>query len=219
MELIVASDHSRDFEKDRTYLGVLIQEGLNAYHLRKPKASKKQIKEFLNDLPNHYHSKIVLHSYPELLKEYSILRGYFMGNKYSAKSLSTWIRRKSIRYKHKRKSLARGFSSGQKLVDHGHKYDYVFFGPVFTMKKGGRMACKFDEMELKFLLKKAPIPVMARGGITLDNLDYLLKVGFDGCVLQTALWDEEDPISTYRTFKEKVANNPYAAQITPLSLT
>ena len=46
------------------------------YHLRKPNFSYDEIREFLEKVPTKYLSKIVVHRYPEILKDFLILSRY-----------------------------------------------------------------------------------------------------------------------------------------------
>ena len=141
-----------------------------------------------------------------------------MGHEYQKSPLKSWYTQKLMRWKFPDKLLSTGFYSGNKLMKNSKKFDYAFFGPIFTLKKGGRQAIHFDELELKILLRKSSAPIMARGGITLENIDYISKLGFEGVVLQSYLWEQKDPVDAFLKVREKLSSEG-TGNITKLPLT
>ena len=54
------------------FIGKLFSQGLDLLHLRKPKASLEAYKQLLLQIPEQWHSRIVLHEHFELAEEYKL---------------------------------------------------------------------------------------------------------------------------------------------------
>lgn len=80
--------------------------------------------------------------------------------------------------------------------------DYIGFGPVFhtTTKDAGEP--RGTEM-LKEIKRHAAIPVVAIGGITIENLPQVLKAGADGVAVASAILNG-DIYENVRSFMEHI---------------
>ena len=58
---------------ETTFIGKLFLQGLDLLHLRKPEASLEAYKQLLLQIPEQWHSRIVLHEHFELVEEYSVM--------------------------------------------------------------------------------------------------------------------------------------------------
>jgi len=82
--------------------------------------------------------------------------------------------------------------------------DYIGIGPVFpTSTKpdaSPSIGCK-----LVFEVKsRAKIPVVAIGGISLDNLEEVLKTGVDGIAVVSAIFEKEDVLKATKNLVERI---------------
>ncbi|MFG1391047.1 thiamine phosphate synthase [Acidiplasma aeolicum] len=92
-------------------------------------------------------------------------------------------------------------------IDLALKYEklgasYVAFGSFFntTTKKDATMC---DINILKYA-KNIKIPVFAIGGITLDNVDTLLRYSISGVAVVSAIYSSSDPAAATRMFIQKL---------------
>ena len=65
--------------------------------------------------------------------------------------------------------------------------DYVAFGAIFPTKTKGPGHPIQGIEKLKELVKEIPVPVVAIGGITKENIDSVLETGVDSIAMITAL--------------------------------
>lgn len=85
--------------------------------------------------------------------------------------------------------------------------DYVAFGSVFpspTKPQAGRATPALLAEAVRVL----PVPVVAIGGITLDNAGILVKAGVKLLAVITALFEAPDPAAASRRFTALMANGP-----------
>jgi len=83
--------------------------------------------------------------------------------------------------------------------------DYVVFGPVFpTPSKTGIFDPRGPELYHR-VVRAAPGPVLALGGIDLDSLDRLAGGPVPGVAAIRALQDVPDPASAARRMRERLA--------------
>lgn len=85
-----------------------------------------------------------------------------------------------------------------------HGADYVAFGPVYpTPYKKGRKSVG-TEM-LKKVKETAKIPIIAIGGINLENLEKVIETGVDGVAAIRAIFDVENIEEAVKKLKKKIA--------------
>ncbi|MCX8023496.1 MAG: thiamine phosphate synthase [Syntrophorhabdaceae bacterium] len=83
--------------------------------------------------------------------------------------------------------------------------DYIGFGPVFpTASKEDAAPAKGLRL-LKEVVETIPLPVIAIGGINIENMDDVLKTGVYGIAVISAVCCHEDPLYAARIMKEKMA--------------
>ena len=167
-------------------------EGLMRYHLRKPNFSIEEIYEFLEKVPTKYLSKIVVHRYPEILKDFDLGGYHFRSNEPVID-----VRGISSRSLHKI----------DELVQLKENFEYVFLGPVFRSisKKGYGPKISLNQIfsvlkndSLNHLSKKPN--VYALGGIRKKKMIRLAEVGFSGVALLGAVWGSSDPLRALKEF-------------------
>ncbi len=89
----------------------------------------------------------------------------------------------------------------------GRKVDYVGFGPIFPTATKADAAPATGLGELKRAceyLHAKKIPVVAIGGIDLQNVEGVLKAGADGVAVISAVLKSEDITATVKKFTEKI---------------
>jgi thiamine-phosphate pyrophosphorylase len=166
--------------------------GLQRFHLRKPDYSEEHLSEYLNQIPQHYLSRIVVHRAPQLLSEFP-LAGY---HHTSTESIHD-VQGTCSRSLHK-------FSELKNLTEN---LDYVFFGPVYhsISKKGYSPKVSFNEIFTFFKsgrlnkLERTP-KVFALGGIRKNKMKRLTEAGFDGVALLGSIWGSRDPLRALNEF-------------------
>jgi thiamine-phosphate pyrophosphorylase len=82
--------------------------------------------------------------------------------------------------------------------------DYIGVGPVFsTVSKEFPDPVTGIEL-IEWACRNSRLPVVAIGGITLDNLESVLATGVDNVAVISAICRAVDPVETVRTFVERI---------------
>jgi len=81
--------------------------------------------------------------------------------------------------------------------------DYAFLSPIFdSISKEGYMAAGFDKQDVSLTLQKAQMPVYALGGVSIDKIAAVRRMGFQGIGLLGAVWGKDDPVSAFQEFQQ-----------------
>ena len=159
------------------FIGKLFSQGLDLLHLRKPKASLEAYKQLLLQIPEQWHSRIVLHEHFELAEEYKLhgihlnRRGSVVPNAYHA-------------------SISCSCHTIEEVITQKDSKDYVFLSPIFdSISKVGYHAA-FSPTSLKQAAVENVIDekVIALGGITANNIPLVKEWHFGGVALLGDIW-------------------------------
>lgn len=95
--------------------------------------------------------------------------------------------------------------------------DYIGVGPVYpTQTKPGRTAVTTSYVTEA--TRHVSIPFVAIGGITLDNVDVVLRAGSTRICAVSAIVGNEDPASVCRAFKERIEASQRERVLPPKTL-
>ena len=190
LAILISGVSIRDGET--SLLSDLFESGLQRLHLRKPDCKPTEVAKLLNKIPEVYHSRIVMHRFPELLNDFN-LAGY---HHYSGEPL---IDCKGTR--------SRSLHRLEELKDVVEPIDYCFFGPVYESisKTGYIPKVSLPELggvlyNLKKAKKKKPL-VYALGGVRRRKIPELFNLGFDGVTLLGSIWGKKDPVAAFERYQ------------------
>lgn len=162
--------------------------GLELFHLRKPRFSEKQIAAYLVQIPEKYHPKIVTHSCYDIANKFN-LKGIHLPELYRTD-------RKKLSKEYK--IISTGFHNFEDWQNQQKNYQYVFLSPIFdSISKKGYMS-NFTSNQLKEKLPNKTTKTFALGGITLDNLQQIKELGFDGAAMIGSVWQAENPVEAFK---------------------
>ena len=82
--------------------------------------------------------------------------------------------------------------------------DYIGCGAVFGSETKTNVT-KLAHSELKAICEAVSIPVVAIGGISLDNINQLAGTGIDGVAVVSALYAAEDKTAAAHALLDKLA--------------
>ncbi|MBS1646267.1 MAG: thiamine phosphate synthase [Bacteroidetes bacterium] len=168
----------------------LFQNGLQHLHVRKPQASKSELKAYLQQIPKKYHKKIVIHTQYALAEELG-LKGIHLTEKTRKKA-------------HKQKIISASFHTISDILRSKKKYEYVFLGPVFDSLSSSKKHGSFGFQELDKLFQKRK-NVMALGGIQASNMKQIKQIGFAGAAMIGAIWQHKQPLAAFLQVQRKAA--------------
>ncbi|GIV40482.1 MAG: thiamine phosphate synthase [Thermonema sp.] len=167
---------------EQAQLLALLEAGVQRLHLRKKHWSMWQTAAFLDSLPAAYHSRIILHAHPGLLKHYALAG--FHGKQ--AQATNAPLRGCSVH----------SYEEYGALYAH---YDYLWLSPFFdSLSKQGYAAsealwqppahCPLDK-------------VVALGGIAPQHLPRLARLGIRRAAVLGYIWNAKDPVKAWKTLQ------------------
>lgn len=180
MKLIVLSTPNFFIEEDQI-LTALFEEGLDLLHLRKPDSEPVLSERLLSLIPTEFHSRIVVHNHFYLKEEYN-LRGIHL-NRSTPEAPADY-----------RGKFSRSCYSLEELAGQKGKADYFFLDSVFDGITTPQQKSRYTTEQLEEAARRGLIDrkVMASGGVCLDNLKSVSRMGFGGAVISGDLWKRFD---------------------------
>ncbi|HET6243864.1 MAG: thiamine phosphate synthase [Bacteroidetes bacterium] len=208
MKLVVISN-PEPIKNETEIISSFFDSGMERFHLRKPGYSEAEVDLFLKQLPEHLHSKIVLHSHHKLLEKYDLAgihftKKHFQWSASRMKTFSNLLRPKG------NKSISASFHSLSELIENADTYNYLFLSPVFDSISKENYKAGFDLQELKLFLdnykkdenNSEKSEIFALGGVKSENLNSAHDAGFDGVAIFGTLWIQKEYSDIIRTFEK-----------------
>lgn len=188
MQRLIVITSPEGVEREQQVCAEMFELGLQTLHLRKPGASMKELREWLQQLPEQYHGRVMLHTHHALAQELKV-KGLHFREADRAVAAST--------PKH-HLSFSTSFHTLEDIRQPQPYFDYAFLSPIFQSisKKGYPAAFAFDE--LKENLPKATLPIVALGGIKDEKLPQVQALGFTGAAVLGAIWQAADPVAAFK---------------------
>ena len=155
----------------------LLADGFDIVHLRKPNATIDYCRQLLAELSDAERSRIVVHDYYTLYRDFA-LRGVHL-NRNIASLPSEYCG-----------SRTRSCHSFEEVVRYKEEVDYLFLSPIFDSisKAGYRSAFSHDELHRAAVEGIIDSRVIALGGVTPDKISYLEALGFGGVAMSGAVY-------------------------------
>jgi len=190
MKLIVVSSPNKS-NSEIGYLIDFMKIGVDVFHVKKKKFTRKQMVEYLTMIPEEYRSRIVLHSHYSLASRFN-LRGIHISS--HKKHTSFWgnIRFGIARYLKPNLKLTKSFHSIQSLMNDKKQYDYVFLSPVFDRHEMQEFSAAYSEKQLRSVLYKSQHEIIALGGVIYKRIELARRTGFGGIAIHSAIWKEKN---------------------------
>ena len=188
MELGLISSRKR-VQGEAQVVTDLFKNGLMIFHLRKNHYSKKKYKQFIQKIPKEFHNRIVIHNYHILAFKYK-LKGVHFSTRQLIRSKKTFLRL-MLRIFRSQVSLSRGFDNLSDLISNKGKYEFVVLNPVFDSVSDDVKATAFSAKAIQSSVENSKFRVFALGGVKIENIDFVMELGFKGAILNSPIWDTE----------------------------
>jgi len=201
MKLILISSSDKK-EEETKQLIQLFEMGIETFHLRKPKMTTKELRGYIEAIPEVFHDRIVIHSHHDLAVKYD-LKGIHMTRIHKKRKLRQWFIMQRIRMRKKNIVVSTSFRKLGNLYEEENKYSYVFLSPIFD-SLSGKFQSGFNEFSLKAAIEKTPHKVIARGGMDLSKIEKVRDIGFYGMAFYSTIWKSKDPVEATLKLFEKM---------------
>jgi thiamine-phosphate pyrophosphorylase len=177
----------------------LFEHGLSCLHIRKPQSDFNELKNLLEQIPSHFHSRLVLHQHHAMCEKYN-LKGLHFTEKNRLELTKHHL--SELRKKNPGLTFSTSFHDLFQMRESCTPFDYAFFGPVFNSisKQNYRSRTDIKDIGHTLLLLKSAgttCRIVALGGITVNKLPVLKKSGFDGIGVLGAIWESHDPLKEF----------------------
>ena len=82
--------------------------------------------------------------------------------------------------------------------------NYLGVGPIFNTGSKSDASEPIGSNRLKKIINKTDLPVVAIGGISIDNICNLFKLGVSGVAVISAILNTHDPIQNFLQIKNNI---------------
>lgn len=174
--LTIAITQPNAIDREDAIIRLLLANGFDVVHLRKPNANIDYCTQLLKRLSPLERARIVVHDYYTLYHEYA-LRGIHLNHNISAYPTNY------------RGTRTRSCHSFEEVVKYKNECDYLFLSPIFDSISKHDYHSKFSHDALLRASNEGIIDhkVIALGGVTHDKIEYLESLNFGGVAMLGAL--------------------------------
>lgn len=179
MKLILLTTPENIMSEWDTLKEVLEMDLVDYLHIRKDNKDEDYITKIINSIHKIYRGKLVLHGQAAIANHYKI--GGLHHKSFSDYDGS-----------HETEFQTKSFHSIEEIENCKYPYKYGFLSPIFDSVSKKGYGAKFDYSELKEFLNsdRKPFPIVALGGIKVDNIQMCKDLGFDGVAVLGSFWGE-----------------------------
>ena len=192
--MIVLIAPENDIPNEIKILHQLFQEGLQYYHLRKPDKDYQAHCDYLNQIEEQYHNRVVVHYFHELVNEFNLKGIHFQEQKRidNIDNPGRYFKGLSMFGK----TISSSFHEPSVLQACEFEFDYHLLSPVFSsISKKGYEGRGFD---VNTINKR----IIGMGGVTTENIDKFTKLGFKGVGVLGGIWNSTSPISDFKKMND-----------------
>ncbi|MCD7973162.1 MAG: thiamine phosphate synthase [Candidatus Azobacteroides sp.] len=177
MKLVIITNE-KIYPEEYEALNDLFLSGMELLHIRKPESSKEELRALLKKIMPEFYNRIVLHDHFSLLNEFD-LKGVHLNKRNPFFSHESAIQRSKSCH-------------SPEEVKESASFSYVFLSPIFDSisKTGYRQ--KYTKEELEHAKEDGSIHsgVIALGGISIENIPEVARLGFGGVAVLGGIWQD-----------------------------
>ena len=197
MKLIVITSNS-SIRNESSILASFFEMGLQTLHLRKPNYSTSKMKQLIQNIPEQFHNRIVIHSHHNLALKFD-LKGIHLTKKHRNKKFRTTLLLKYLKYRNPHLLITTSHSKIGHIIEGTQEFDYIFLSPIFD-SASSKYQAGFTEHSLRGAIAKTSYKIVARGGIEVHHIQKVHELGFYGMVINSAIWTLDDPLEEFTKY-------------------
>ncbi len=173
---------SNFFNEEAAIINSCLKENNWRLHIRKPDQSIEKIEELVASIQPEFRSRTSIHYHPELAIKHQL-----SGVHFSSKQFKEGVDLTQYQPHFKCSTSCHTISE----VYESSEMDYVFFGPVYpSISKEGYLPI-YNHYQISDFLSGQEQDIYALGGITQENKQSTLNMGFSGVALLGDFWSQK----------------------------
>jgi thiamine-phosphate pyrophosphorylase len=193
MKLVVITP-SKDVEDEPMLVTKMFESGLTTLHLRKPTHSTAEMREYISQIPEPFHKRIIIHSHHDLAVKFN-LKGIHLSRTHLAKGWRSWIRNFRLRFRNALKTRSYRRLQQAYTVEE-RDYAYYLIGTMFNNMTGNLYSGYYEDGVIA-ANKTSGKKLVARGGTTIKSIEKAHRYGFYGIALNSCIWSSPDPVQAF----------------------
>ncbi len=198
MKLVVITP-SKKTDNEIASIIQMFEAGLDTLHVRKNRFSTKELDEYINEIPVHFHNRIIIHSHHKLALKYN-LKGFHFTSTHLNRKFRLWWNTKMIYLRKPRLIKSISYKRISEIYEvQKVKTDYCFLGTMFH-NVSGELYSGFYPETVKAAIDKSGSCIFARGGVNEKSVKLAHELGFHGIALYGHLWKSTTPYTKYIEF-------------------
>ena len=194
---------TKDVEDEHGVIQEMFDNGLETFHVRKPKYSTQQLKSYIERIDKKYRNRVVIHHHHELCVPLK-LKGIHLTERHRKKMFfRSWVTMQWIKFRRPDATTSASYHSPNSLVKGNPGFSYVFLSPIFDSISKIGYKNTFNDETLKSSLKKTSLTVIALGGVEYEKLEKVKEFGFKGFALVGTIWNSKTPAAEFIRIRDK----------------
>jgi len=197
------------FEGETSLVNALFRQGMPRLHLRKPKATEKEMAEWIDQIDRPFRHRIVLHDHYELARTYGLGGIHLNSRNPEAPDWALLLQSQGdftiSKSCHSIEEITDNRSSQtanrSSITDNrssltANRFNYLTLSPIFDSISKEGYGAAFSREELAQTREAGLLDehVYALGGISLEHLSEVHEMGFSGAAILGDLWLSESPL-------------------------
>ena len=177
MSLLIGITQENIFPNEAKLITTAIESGLDVLHIRKPYATGQQIAALLAEIPERYYLHIAMNDFHHMAITYAL--GGVHVNKRNPIAPDNFEGR-----------ISRSCHTLTEVVEYKNSCNYLFLSPIYKSISKQGYDSPFTLKNLQDAAYRGIIDnkVVALGGITLENVELTMQMGFGGVAVLGCLW-------------------------------
>jgi thiamine-phosphate pyrophosphorylase len=195
MEIVLITSSKKD-EHEPELVTKFFEAGLTTLHLRKPNWSTRQLTNYLEAIPKHFHSRIIIHSHHDLIFKYD-LKGIHWTEVHLTRKFKKWWFLRKLNASGKKVLFTRSYHKLSEVYNPEElDFKYYLIGTIYN-NITNEFYSGFYEQGVNAAIKNAKKEFVARGGINEVTIEKSYKYGFKGVALNSQIWKAENPFERF----------------------
>lgn len=195
MEIVLITSSKKD-DQEPELVTKLFEAGLTTLHLRKPNWSTRQLTNYIEAVPAHFHDRIIIHSHHDLVFKYN-LKGIHWTEVHLTRKFKKWWFLRKLKASGKKVIFTRSYHKLSEVYNPEQlEFNYYLIGTIYN-NITNEFYSGFYEQGVNAAIKTAKKQFVARGGINEVTIEKSYKYGFKGVALNSQIWKAEDPFKRF----------------------